>query len=193
MRRKKHFNGVLWMFSTVINLRYSVFLKIKRVSKEAPPAWKLKLVHSRSSHPELFCKRDVPRNVAKFTEKHLCHRLFFNKVVDLRPATLFKKETLPQVFSCEFCEKCKNTFFNRTPLVAASIIPLETAWEDVLCRSFKLWCLRCHTTMLGMCSLQKWKTLEFLWRSEKVASKKVNLIKSYSMLNVFFSSANQSL
>ena len=189
MRRKKHFNGVLWMFSTAIILRFSVFLKIKRVSKEAPPAWKLKLVHSRSSHPELFCKRDVPRNFAKFTEKHLCQRLFFNKVVDLRPATLFKKETLPQVFSCELCEKCKNTFFNRTPLVPASIIPLETAREDVLCRSFKLWCLRCHTTMLGMVV---WH-LRILWRSEKVASKKVNLIKSYSMLNVFFSSANQSL
>ena len=31
-----------------------------------------------------------------------------------------KKETLAQVFSCEFCEISKNTFFYRTPLVAAS-------------------------------------------------------------------------
>ena len=31
-----------------------------------------------------------------------------------------KKETLAQVFSCEFCEISKNTFFHRTPLVAAS-------------------------------------------------------------------------
>ena len=31
-----------------------------------------------------------------------------------------KKETLPQVLSCEFCEISKNTFFCRTPLVAAS-------------------------------------------------------------------------
>ena len=30
-----------------------------------------------------------------------------------------KKETLAQVFSCEFCKISKNTFFNRTPLVAA--------------------------------------------------------------------------
>ena len=28
-----------------------------------------------------------------------------------------KKETLAQVFSCEFCEISKNTFFNRTPPV----------------------------------------------------------------------------
>ena len=27
----------------------------------------------------------------------------------------FKKETLAQVFSCEFCEISKNTFSNRTP------------------------------------------------------------------------------
>ena len=32
-----------------------------------------------------------------------------------------KKETLAQVFSCEFCENSKNTFLHRTPLVAASV------------------------------------------------------------------------
>ena len=31
-----------------------------------------------------------------------------------------KKETLAQVFSCEFCEISKNTFSYGTPLVAAS-------------------------------------------------------------------------
>ena len=38
----------------------------------------------------------------------------------LRLATLLKK-TLAEVFSCEFCEIPKNTFFYRIPLVAASI------------------------------------------------------------------------
>ena len=32
------------------------------------------------------------------------------------------KETLLQVFSSEFCEISKNTFFYRTPPVAASVI-----------------------------------------------------------------------
>ena len=32
-----------------------------------------------------------------------------------------RKETLAQVFSCEFCEIPKNTFSYRTPLVAASV------------------------------------------------------------------------
>ena len=31
-----------------------------------------------------------------------------------------KKETLAQVFFCEFCEVFKNTIFPRTPPVAAS-------------------------------------------------------------------------
>ena len=36
-----------------------------------------------------------------------------------------KKETLAQVFSCEFCKISKNTFFHRTPLVAASVLCKE--------------------------------------------------------------------
>ena len=39
----------------------------------------------------------------------------FNKVAGL-------KQTLAQVFSCEFCEISKNTFFHRTPLGAGSVI-----------------------------------------------------------------------
>ena len=50
----------------------------------------------------------VLKNFAKFTGKHLCQSL------------IFKKETLAQVFSCEFCEISKKTFFHKTPLVAAS-------------------------------------------------------------------------
>ena len=92
----------------------------------------------RSSRPEVFCKKGVLRNFTKFTGKHLCQSLFFNKVSGLftgkhlcqslsfnevagpRPATLLKKETLVQVFACEFREISKNTFSYRTPLVAAS-------------------------------------------------------------------------
>ena len=37
-----------------------------------------------------------------------------------QPATLFKKETLAQVFSCEFCEIPKNTFFTEHLWATAS-------------------------------------------------------------------------
>ena len=55
---------------------------------------------NRSSCPEVFCKKGVLKTFAKFTGKHLCQSLLFNI-----------KETLAQMFSCEFCEILKNTFF----------------------------------------------------------------------------------
>ena len=36
---------------------------------------------------EVPCKKSVVRNFAKFTEKHLCQSLFFNKVADLKRTT----------------------------------------------------------------------------------------------------------
>ena len=41
--------------------------------------------------PEVFCKKGVLRNFAKFTGKHLCQSLFLNKIAGLRSATLLKK------------------------------------------------------------------------------------------------------
>ena len=67
----------------------------------------------RSSRPEVFCRKGVLRNFAKFTGKHLWKSLFFNKVAGLRPLlllTLLKRDS-GQVFSCEFRETSKNTFF----------------------------------------------------------------------------------
>ena len=45
----------------------------------------------RSSRPEVFCKKGVLKNFTKFTGKHLCQNLFFNKVAGLRLATLLRK------------------------------------------------------------------------------------------------------
>ena len=57
-----------------------------------------------SSRPVVFCRKGALRSFTKFTGKQLCQ--------SLRPATLsVKKETQAQVFSCEFCEISKNTFF----------------------------------------------------------------------------------
>ena len=38
----------------------------------------------------LFCKKGVLENFARFPGKHLCQCLFFYKIADLRPATLLK-------------------------------------------------------------------------------------------------------
>ena len=59
----------------------------------------------RSSRPKVFCKKCVLRIFTKFTGKHLCQSLFFNKVAGLRK----KWGSGAQVFSSEFCEISKNT------------------------------------------------------------------------------------
>ena len=84
---------------------------------------KLKFIH-RSSRPEVFCEKGVLRNFAKFTGKHLRQSLFLNKVAGLRPevCNFVEKETLVQVFSCEFCKISENIFSYRTPPVAASVL-----------------------------------------------------------------------
>ena len=49
--------------------------------------------HSQRPEAAKWCsvKKGVARNFTKFTGKHLCASLFFNKVAGLRPATLLKK------------------------------------------------------------------------------------------------------
>ena len=70
------------------------------------------VANNRSSHRRCFVKKkSVLRNFAKFKGKQVCQRLF-NKVAGLRPATLLK-ESLAQVFFCEFCEITKSTFFTK--------------------------------------------------------------------------------
>ena len=74
----------------------------------------------RSSRPEMFCKKSVLRNFAKFTIKHLCKSPFFNKVAGLRPAALFKKKLRHMCFPVNFANFQEHLFY-RTPLVAASL------------------------------------------------------------------------
>ena len=84
---------------------------------------------SRGSHRRYSVKKGVFINFAKFTGKHRCQSLFLNKVAGLRPqaCNFIKKETLAQLFSYEFCEIYKNTFYYRTPLVVASGVLINFA------------------------------------------------------------------
>ena len=59
---------------------------------------------NRNSRSEVFCKKDVLRNFAKFTRKHLCQRLFFNNVAGLRRASLLKKGLWHRCFPVYFAK-----------------------------------------------------------------------------------------
>ena len=66
----------------------------------------------RSSRPEVFCKKSVLRNFTKFTGKHLCQGLFFNKVAGLRAATLLKKRLWHRCFAENFGKYLRTPFFS---------------------------------------------------------------------------------
>ena len=65
-------------------------------------------------------RKGVLRNFIKFTGKHMCERVSF--LIKLQPSVcnFIKRETLAQVFFCEFCKISKNAFSYITPPVAAS-------------------------------------------------------------------------
>ena len=83
------------------------------------------ILHRKAVGRRCFVKKVVLGNFTKFTVKHLCQSLLFNKVAGLRP------EALAQVFYCEFCEISQNTAFYRTPPVAASVHIINcTLWSS---------------------------------------------------------------
>ena len=63
----------------------------------------------KSSHPEVFCKNGVLKNFAKFTRKHLCQSLFFNKV-----ATLLKKILWHRCLLVNFAKFLRILFLQNT-------------------------------------------------------------------------------
>ena len=79
----------------------------------------------RSSRPELFCEKGVLRNFTKFTWKHLCQSLFFDKFAGLRPATLLKRRLWHTCFPVNFVK------FLRTPIFIEHIWWLRLHWGEV--------------------------------------------------------------
>ena len=73
----------------------------------------------RSSHQGCSVRKGVLRNFAKFTGKHLRQSLFSNKVAGAA-CNFIKKETLAQMFSCEFCGISKKAFFTEHLWVTVS-------------------------------------------------------------------------
>ena len=71
----------------------------------------LELSIDRSSRRRSSVKKGVLRNFAKFTGKHLCQSLFFNKFAGLRPSTLSKGHTC---FLVNFAKFLRTPFLQNT-------------------------------------------------------------------------------
>ena len=78
------------------------------------------LTFQRSSRPQVFCKKGVLKNFAKFIRKHLCQSLFFNKIAILMPVTLMKKRLWHICFPVNFAK------FLRAPFM------IEHLWQLLL-------------------------------------------------------------
>ena len=68
----------------------------------------------RSSHQRCSIKKSVLRNLTKFTGKHLCQRIFFNKIAGLRPLTLLKKRLWHRCFPVNFAKFLRTPFLQST-------------------------------------------------------------------------------
>ena len=93
---KKHFRFSVEKTSAILMNKYCVNIIADLYYKRDS---------DRSSCPEESHKKDVLRNFAKFKGKALCQSLFLIKLQAFN-----KKETLAQVFSCDFCKISKHNF-----------------------------------------------------------------------------------
>ena len=64
----------------------------------------------RSSHRRCSVEKGVLKSFTKFTGKHLCQSLFFNKIAALRPATLLKKSPWHRCFPVKVVKFPRTSF-----------------------------------------------------------------------------------
>ena len=110
-------------------------------------------------------------------------------------SNFIKKESLSQVFSCEFCEVTKNTFFYRTPPVATSgdlpINPIQAgrlfgAVKDQEVKKFVSLCKICCAGAIGMKFGEKipWYVKVYAKLARQVPQVLILKSESWNLLNL---------
>ena len=99
---KRHKNATSVFYSTSIWLTF-YWIATDYLSE----LWSL----FRSSNQSCSVRKGVPRNLEKFTGKHLCQSLFFNKFKELKPAILLKKRLWHRCFPVSFDKFLRTPFF----------------------------------------------------------------------------------
>ena len=105
-----------------------------------------KSISFRSSHQSCSVEKmflEILQNLEKIT----CGRFSFNKVANLKPATLLKKRLWHRPFPVNFVKSLRTSFFYRTPLVAAparyrwlrssssfQVVPVRSRWFQLVPR-----------------------------------------------------------
>ena len=126
----------------------------------------------KSRRPEVFYKKSVLRNFAKFTGKHMCQSLFFNKVA----GTLLKKGLWHRRFLVNFAKFLRTSFY------------IEHFWCLLLYGKYSnstkdssLWILLFSlslTTLIGICKTQLvlFEIFPCKEKEENLKKKRVKLI-----------------
>ena len=78
----------------------------------------MKVFTYRASRPEVSVKK-MFLEISQNWQKYICVRVSFLIKLQVSGVQLYQKETLAQVFSCEFYQMFKSTFSYRTFLVGA--------------------------------------------------------------------------
>ena len=126
----------------------------------------------------MFCKKDVLGNFTKFTGKHLCQSLFFNKVAGLRSETLLKKRLWQRCFPVNFAKFVRRTFL--TERVGWLLLILEMIREIFHSKQNLLLPLRSRT--------QLWKIFQQIRRKifKNIHSNKlISQVLCYEVFIVF--------
>ena len=100
--------------------------------REAFPIEKRVAIGFRSSHQRCSMKKVVLRNFTKFTGKHMCQSLFFNKVTGLRPATLLKKRPWHGCFPANFAKFPRTRFLQKPLTIATATLQKHLLLENRL-------------------------------------------------------------
>ena len=86
------------------------------------------------------CKKGVLRNFAKFTGKHLCQSLFFNKVAGW--GTIFYRIPL-MAASISFTARTRFVIFLHESIYGFTLTLwediLKNVWETLLLKNFEIW------------------------------------------------------
>ena len=72
------------------------------------------VIYTEAATRDVLWEKGVLRNFAKFTGKHLCQSLSFNKVADLSPAKLLKKMLWRRCFPVNFAKFLRTPFLQNT-------------------------------------------------------------------------------
>ena len=76
---------------------------------------------SESSRPEMFCKKGVLKNFTKFTEKHLCQSLLFNKVAGLRRLMFYPRAAMIWCFYLQLYRFIKKSSISLSNITKPSL------------------------------------------------------------------------